>query len=77
MKTDYSGAPIYDRPFRGAPRPGTYYVGPSGASDPKTARQITARFASKCPLCKGAIEPGAPVLWEPGRRAVHVACPSK
>ena len=76
MQTDYTGAPIYDRPFRGAPRPGTYYVGPSGQADPGTARKLVAKYASKCPVCKGAIEPGTAVYWEAGKRAIHVACPT-
>lgn len=62
---------------RGRIRPGTYYVGPVGASDPARGRHITAKYASKCPLCKGGITPGETVAWEPGRRAVHLACPSK
>ena len=76
LQTDYTGAPIYDRPFRGATRPGTYYVGPQGATDPRSssARTIVAKFDGKCPLCQGAIAAGQQVRWEPGRKAVHLMC---
>jgi len=57
-------------------RPGAYYVGPVGATDPASsaARTIVAKFAGKCPLCQGGIEAGQQVRWEPGRKAVHIMC---
>lgn len=35
---------------------------------------ITAKFNSTCPVCRGQILAGDPVEWEPGEKAVHVAC---
>ncbi|HET9559262.1 MAG TPA: hypothetical protein VFS70_19140, partial [Actinomycetota bacterium] len=75
LQHDYTGAPIWEH--RGVPRGASVYQGPTGATDPQSssARTIAAKFAGKCPLCKGAIEAGDQVRWEPGRKAVHLECP--
>jgi len=35
---------------------------------------ITARFASTCPCCRTAIQPGSTVEWSKGSPARHTAC---
>jgi len=35
---------------------------------------ITAKFASRCPICSGPIHPGQEVEWRKGSKAVHTAC---
>lgn len=35
---------------------------------------ITAKYASTCPHCNGAIQPGQPVEWSKGTKARHVSC---
>jgi hypothetical protein len=37
---------------------------------------ITARYASICPTCGQAINPGDKVEWQRGAKATHTACPS-
>lgn len=72
---DYTGAPI--RAHMGRETRKSVYVGPQGATDPASAsaRRMPAKFAGKCPLCRGEIAVGDAVAWEPGRRAVHQQCP--
>jgi hypothetical protein len=35
---------------------------------------ITAKFASTCPCCDGAIQVGSKIEWTKGSKACHVAC---
>jgi hypothetical protein len=35
---------------------------------------ITAKYASTCRICRGAIEPGDAIDWERGQRPAHAAC---
>lgn len=43
----------------------------------KTARKMTARYASTCGACKGQLQRGDTILWDGGlRRAFHPVCPS-
>jgi len=37
---------------------------------------ITAKFASKCPLCGHQIQASTLVIWKPGEKARHVDCGS-
>lgn len=39
--------------------------------------QITAKYASTCPDCGGAIALGSEVEWERGEKARHVKCPER
>jgi hypothetical protein len=41
-----------------------------------TARSITAKYPSLCPLCGQPILAGTQVLWERGAKAIHTACPT-
>jgi len=35
---------------------------------------IKAKFASTCPVCGKTIEIGDEIEWEPGKKAIHLAC---
>jgi uncharacterized protein DUF6011 len=39
-------------------------------------KQITAKFASRCPSCGTLIEAGTQVMWAAGTKATHVLCPT-
>jgi len=42
------------------------------------AKQMTARFNSRCPKCQGFIEGNVTeILYTPGEKATHVVCPAK
>lgn len=41
-----------------------------------TFRTLSAKFAGTCPVCRGAIHVGQPVLWAPGQKARHTSCGS-
>ncbi len=40
-------------------------------------KTITAKFASKCPLCSEPVEEGEKVLWKQGSKARHLECNAK